>query len=132
MNLNKLFLVVGILGFIVFALTGQVMMHHYQVESMEAGPRMLIRSVHLYLMMAAAINLALGLFGQFSNSKLEILLALIVTSAPVLMTIEFFFGTQDIGQQRPFAYYSLIAIFAIFSFLVVFRWAERLKQHFRK
>lgn len=131
MKLNTLYLMVGVVGFLVFATTGQVMIHQYQVENLTAEPRLLIRSAHLYLMLVSAINLALGLFGKFSGSKIDYLVAVIVMSSPVLMTLEFFLGTREIDQQRPYAYYSLIAIFAVFAAIVAIRWVAAIFQKMR-
>lgn len=63
MNLGRLHVVVGVLGLLVFAGTGQWLAHH-SPPMREYAPflRALYRSRHLYLMFAASVNTLTGIY----------------------------------------------------------------------
>jgi hypothetical protein len=56
-------LIFGALLFAVFVLTGQYMDRYYDhLRGMADGPRMLMRSRHIYIFLAAMLNLGLGAY----------------------------------------------------------------------
>ncbi|HYO63423.1 MAG TPA: hypothetical protein VER08_07180 [Pyrinomonadaceae bacterium] len=53
----------GVLLFVAFLLTGQYMdIYHNHLEGMADGPRLLMRSRHIYILLAALLNLGLGAY----------------------------------------------------------------------
>ena len=64
-KLNRFHFWLGITGTLLFILTGQYMDKvHNHLQKMADGPRMLYRSAHIYLLLAAVVNLALCWMSQ--------------------------------------------------------------------
>ena len=69
--MKKLHLIFGILIFVVFLLTGQYMDRvHNHLEGMDDGTRLLYRSRHIYILMAAMVHLVLGVYLVPRNVRL--------------------------------------------------------------
>ena len=67
--LRRAHLVVGIVAVAAFLLSGQVMGHHHpRMEQLSAELRMMYVSRHIYLLTAALVNTALGLYLQLHPS----------------------------------------------------------------
>jgi hypothetical protein len=107
---------VGLLFVAVFLLTGlymgQVLDH---LRGLEDGPRMVFRSVHVYLMLAALMNVALGLYlrplsGAIART-LQVAGSIPLLIAPALLLQAFFSEPQLTELARPYtepALYGLI------------------------
>ena len=109
---------VGTLGLVAFVVTGLYMLLELQgLMQQEAGSRMMYRSAHLYLMLTSVLNLALanGAGINYLPKWLTLITSLIVVSAPFFMLMEFFFGARSPDEIRQWAYYPLIAIFAVYA-----------------
>jgi hypothetical protein len=114
--MKRLHLVVGVLTLIVFILTGQYLSHVYPgMSGIGDGLRMMLRSRHLYIMLAGAVNAVLGLYlirqapgwrtiVQHSGSVLLLV-------APVLLTVAFFIEAPRGYLDAPLAPFGLYAIF---------------------
>lgn len=128
-KLARLHLLVGIIGMLVFVLTGQHMAHvHNGLLDMADGPRVLIRSAHLYIMLSSAINIVIGIYAtEQKTSVLQWLISIVLLTAPIFMTLEYFYGTLDVNSLRPYAYFSLVAVFAATALLV----AQQIWQKWR-
>ena len=58
--MRKLHLIAGLLGILVFVLSGQAMrLHKPPVRSLEHGQRMMFLSRHIYILGSALVNLVL-------------------------------------------------------------------------
>jgi Na+-driven multidrug efflux pump len=107
----------GVAGLIVFLLSGQYM-HIYQnhLQGLADGPRMVFRASHIYLLLAAFINLAMGagLSGAQGKFKqiLQYMVSIIVLVAPLGLLAGFFTEPQLDELQRP---YTRLALFALFG-----------------
>lgn len=119
--LKNTHLLVGVLGFIVFVLTGQYMDRvHDHLVGMADGPRMLMRTAHLYIMLASLANLCLAAYaGKGGPSVMQWLISIALLLSPLCMTLEFFFGTRDVNTMRPYAYFSLLSLFGAGVILVL-------------
>src|SRR5690606_28156928 len=61
--LKKLHLWIGIIGFIVFVLSGQYFQHALGgLKELDDVPRLLLRTSHIYLFLTSVINLVFGLY----------------------------------------------------------------------
>lgn len=79
---------IGLLTLIAFPLTGQYMMHMAGVPDLQEVPRLIFRSRHLFLLLAAVANLALSTSKPVSVIQ-RIASALIMLS-PFLLIAAFF------------------------------------------
>lgn len=93
--MKRFHIITGFVLFIVFLLTGQYMdkIHHHLV-GMADGPRMLYRTRHIYILLAALIHLGIGSYYRDRpkpiRRTLQLLGSLLITIAPVLFIIAFF------------------------------------------
>src|SRR2546423_4556613 len=93
--MKRLHLVVGVLTLIAFILTGQYLRRVYpDMSAVGDGIRMMLRSRHLYIMLAGAVNAALGLYltrvapgSRLGGQRLRAALLLCV---PGLFVVAFF------------------------------------------
>jgi len=92
--MRKLHLIAGLLGVLVFVLSGQAMrLHKPPVRSLEDGQRMMYVSRHIYILGSALVNLALGIYlkleGQGWRRKLQVAGSLLILISLVLLTLAF-------------------------------------------
>jgi hypothetical protein len=92
--LKRLHLVVGILGIVAFLLTGQYMdRFHGHLVGMPNEQRLLFRSTHIYLLLASAINIPLGLYFQWPAGRLRRAMiaigSVLLVAAPFILLIGF-------------------------------------------
>jgi hypothetical protein len=114
--MKKLHLLVGVLTLIMFVLTGQYLSRAYpNMAGVDDGLRMLLRSRHLYIMLAGAVNAALGLYltRQARGWRLAVqrLGSLLLLVAPVLLIVAFFTEAPRGNMNAPLAPFGLYAVF---------------------
>jgi len=122
--LKRLHFWVGVLGIIAFLLTGQYMMHeHGQLKEMADGPRMLLRSGHIYLLFASIINLLLGSYMVMAHLPhriwLQYIISFIILLSPFVFLFGFFNEYQNADLKRPFSLLTLYALFGVAVVLIV-------------
>lgn len=105
-HLRRTHLLVGWLFLVVFVATGQYMDLGYDhLRGMADGPRLLFRSAHIYLLLAALLNLVLGMYLQLHPGPrariLQLAGSLAILAAPLLLTLSFFMEWQDETLVRP-------------------------------
>ena len=130
--LRKTHLIVGILGLILFVLQGQYMdLALAHLVGMEDAPRMLFRSSHIYLLLAALLNVVLGIYMRgnirFLIPKLQLVVSSIVLVAPFALLAGFFLEPHLADFMRPYtrpALYALFGIGVILSLVGVFGWLD--------
>jgi hypothetical protein len=93
--MKRFHLIFGLLLFVAFLLTGQYMdRFHHHLEGMSDGPRMLYRSRHIYILLAAMLNLGLGTYWSYHADRirraLQLVGSLLITIASVLFVYAFF------------------------------------------
>ena len=98
----------GALGLVAFVLSGQYMHWvHDHLQGMPDGPRLLYRSAHIYLLWAALLNMVLGSFVEFGESRLlrrlQGLASLAVALTPALMCLSFLAESNAAALARPIA-----------------------------
>jgi hypothetical protein len=92
--MRRIHLIVGLLGIIAFLLTGQVMGHHRpRMEQVSAEVRMMYVSRHIYLLGAALVNMALGLYLRLQPAGwrrvLQQIGSLLILFSPVILVMAF-------------------------------------------
>lgn len=116
----RIHLFVGVVGLLIFALQGQYMSHYLnELQHVSDGKRMLYRSAHIYLMLSSILNVIFGLYVSQRATLWRTIESFVVLSAPIIMLLEFFFGASHVEQGRPFAFWSLVSIFVVFSVSVL-------------
>ena len=93
--MRRAHLVVGLVGVVVFVLTGQVMARHTPpVKAMEPELRLMYVSRHIYLLGASLVNLMAGLYLFLARSgwqrRLQVVGSLLLLASPVLLLVAFF------------------------------------------
>ena len=93
--MRRIHLIVGVVGVVVFVLTGQVMARHVPpVRAMVPELRLMYVSRHIYLLGAALVNLMAGLYLQMASGGLQrraqLLGSALVLFSPVALTLAFF------------------------------------------
>lgn len=113
--LRKFHLVVGLVGVIVFLLTGQYMQWFLgHLQGMADGPRMIFRAAHIYLLWASLLNLLLGCYLPHTPGGFARLMhvggSLILLASPVLLCWSFFYEPYNAELWRPVGYWTIIVV----------------------
>jgi hypothetical protein len=114
--MKKLHLIVGVLTLIMFIITGQYLSRAYpNMVGVDDGLRMLLRSRHLYIMLAGAVNAALGLYlsRQARGWRLVVqrLGSALLLVAPVLLIVAFFTEAPRGNMNAKLAPFGLYSVF---------------------
>ena len=117
-RVRRLHLIVGLVGVVAFLLTGQIMGHHHpRMEQLSAEMRMMYVSRHIYLLGAALVNVALGLYMQMQvagwRQVLQSLGSLLILLAPIFLLMAFLSEPSlGLGGRGWRTYFGLIGLFA--------------------
>jgi len=92
---RRFHLIIGVLGLVVFALTGHVMLRHAPPAShLNPELRLMYVSRHIYLLGAALVNLMTGLYLQMAPAgwrrAFQFIGSALVFLSPVLLALAFF------------------------------------------
>lgn len=112
----KLHKIVGVSVVVIFLLTGQYMKFYYpRMEEINEGMRMMLRSRHIYLLLAGLINICLGAYFIRRETKwrrvLQMIGSLLILLASLLMVAAFFYEPKLANLQRTLTLPSIIALF---------------------
>lgn len=113
--MRLLHLITGILIIIVFLLTGQYMEFYYpQMEGVTDGARMMLRSRHIYILLAGLVNLGIGVYFIQQRKGWRKVLQLagsgLLLIAPFLLTGAFFYEPTLPHLQRPLTLPAIVAL----------------------
>ena len=111
----------GLVGIIIFLLTGQYMYHAYsQLQGLEDGPRMLFGSAHICFLLTSIINLLMGVYLEPRSLPLDKIIQFIISIAillaPAFLLVVFFLEHHLENLERP---YSQLGIFTLFGVTIV-------------
>jgi uncharacterized membrane protein len=115
--MRKLHLTAGLLGLLVFVLSGQAMrLHKPPVRSLDDGQRMMFLSRHIYILGSALVNLTLGLYLKLENQgrrrNLQVAGSLLILLSLVLVTLAFVdepgAGIAGRSVQSAFGWFTLL------------------------
>jgi hypothetical protein len=100
--------ILGLLGILVFILSGQYMHWFLQhLSGMPDGPRLLHRTAHIYLAWSSLLNLLLGCYGQFAKGlaarTAQALASLGLMASLPLLALSFLFESNAADLTRPIA-----------------------------
>jgi hypothetical protein len=105
--MKRLHLWVGAAALLLFLLSGQYM-DYLEVRTNALGEtaRVMFRSRHIYLLLAALVNLGVGAYFSYRERgwrrRLQLLGSALVVAAPVLMLAAFFTEPTEPGLKRHF------------------------------
>jgi hypothetical protein len=90
----------GVVLTVIFIGTGQFMLRVAHVADLAMGPRLLYRSRHIYILMAALINLALGAYlvpSHRPGARLtQRIGSALIAIGSVLLTVSFFYDAPHV------------------------------------
>jgi ABC-type Fe3+ transport system permease subunit len=107
-RIRSVHLLVGLGSVALFLATGQYMHHvHDHLANTPDAPRLLFRSSHIYLLLAALCNVALGLYlrrhGTRLGRSLQAVGSLMLLVAPLAFAYSFFVESTQDGIDRSIA-----------------------------
>lgn len=113
--MKRFHLIFGLIVVVVFLLTGQYMdRYHQHLMYMADGPRMLYRTRHIFILMSGLLHLGIGSYFSYRPGKArrvcQIAGSVLITIAPVLFTIGFFY---EPGLRELYAPLSKIGLIII-------------------
>ena len=110
MNWSRAHWLVGLVTLIIFPLTGAYMRHMAGVPNLDSVPRLVFRSRHLFLLLAAVANLALS-NSQPVRTAQRAASALILVS-PLLLLAAFFIDPARGLKSSPLFHFAMYGLFA--------------------
>ena len=115
--MKRFHLIFGVIIVIVFLLTGQYMdRYHQHLMYMTDGPRMLYRTRHIFILMSGLLHLGIGAYFSYRSGSvrrvLQIIGSVLITVAPVLFTIAFFYEPHLDDLNTPLSLSGTISISA--------------------
>jgi hypothetical protein len=113
--MKRFHLIFGLIVLVVFLLTGQYMdRFHEHLRYTPDGPRMLYRTRHIFILLSGLLHLGIGSYFSYRaetwRRALQILGSVLITIAPVLFTIGFFYEPNLQGLYAPFSKRGIIII----------------------
>lgn len=113
--MKRFHLIFGFVVLVVFLLTGQYMdRFHEHLRYTPDGPRMLYRTRHIFILMSGLLHLGIGGYffsrAQTWRRALQIIGSVLITIAPVLFTIAFFYEPNLQGLHAPLSLIGMIII----------------------
>jgi hypothetical protein len=116
-NWSRAHWLVGLLTLLVFPLTGAYMRHVAAVPYLDSVPRLIFRSRHLFLLVAAVANLAL------SNSQpvrlVQRIAAVLIMASPFLLLAAFLIDPARGLRSSPVFHFAMYGLFAAGVFLAI-------------
>src|SRR5215510_14999741 len=94
--MKRFHLIFGLTVLVVFLLTGQYMDRvHHHLMYLSDGPRMLYRTRHIFILMSGLVHVGIGSYFRYQLSTtrraLQLAGSVLITVAPILFTIAFFY-----------------------------------------
>jgi len=107
--------ITGILIIVIFLLTGQYMDFYYpQMEGVNDGVRMMLRSRHIYILLAGLVNLGVGIYFIRQQRRWRWILQLtgsaLLLIAPFLLTCAFFYEPTLPHLQRTLTLPAIVSL----------------------
>lgn len=113
--MKRFHLIFGLVVLVVFLLTGQYMhWYHAHLAYTPDGPRMLYRTRHIFILLSGLLHLGIGTYFSYRTQTwrrvLQYVGSALITIAPVLFTIGFFYEPHLQGLYAPFSKKGIIMI----------------------
>ncbi|HKO99377.1 MAG TPA: hypothetical protein VJU86_20425 [Pyrinomonadaceae bacterium] len=115
--MKRFHLIFGLIVLVIFLLTGQYMDRYFNhLEGMPDGPRMLYRTRHIFILLAALLNLGLGRYLRTDETQLrrglQILGSVLIVGATILFIVAFFNEPKLMNLETPLSHRGMYAIAA--------------------
>ena len=113
---RKIHLTLGLLGFLIFLFTGYYMRHRIP-DLMQADERLRfsLRGNHIYILLSALLNLALGSHFRASKERwratTQVIGSLLIVTSTALLVAAFFYEPKS-EPERPVTLWAMIAALA--------------------
>ena len=113
--MRRFHLIFGLTVLVVFLLTGQYMDRvHYHLMYMPDGPRMLYRTRHIFILMSGLLHVGIGSYFKHQSTRarraFQVAGSILITIAPVLFTIAFFYEPRLEELHTPLSLAATIMI----------------------
>jgi len=107
--------VVGIIGIVIFLLTGVYMrLHVPAMPDLDDASRLLLRSRHIYLLLASLVNLTTGVNYRVATGRfrrwIQAAGSVLLLAAPLLLLLAFFIEPQQVLLDRKLAARGIICV----------------------
>src|SRR5215471_5247780 len=114
-KLNLIRTIVGISTVLVFIGTGLLMRFHYvRVYESNHLVRMMFRSIHIYILMAGLLNIALGMYLSISNSArrrtMQLVGSICILASPLILIVAFFYEPVRESLDRPLTLLGILLV----------------------
>ena len=108
---------VGLLVVILFLLTGQFLEIYYpHIEELDQGTRMMLRSRHIYILMAGLINVGVGAYFSPRTRRphriLQVVGSILIIAGALLSVVAFFYEPQLPNMKRTFTLPVMLSLLA--------------------
>ncbi len=108
--------IVGVAVVVIFLLTGQYLKFYYpQMSGLGDGARMMLRSRHIYILLAGLVNIGVGTYFSYWNRRwrkaLQLAGSALIILASGLLIGAFFYEPELSGLQRFLTLPGIIALF---------------------
>lgn len=115
--MKRFHLILGLLLFVVFLITGQFMRADFpDKEAIDQGFRLLMRSRHIYILFSALLHIALGLYlmprGHRMQKTMQIAGSAILIISSLLLVTAFISETYFLGAFSDLSRYGIYASLA--------------------
>ncbi len=115
--MKRFHIIFGLIVLVVFLLTGQYMdRYHQHLMYMPDGPRMMYRSRHIFILMSGLLHVGIGSYFKYRlqtwRRVLQVIGSVLLTMAPVVFTIAFFYEPRLQDLENPLALWGAIAMAA--------------------
>jgi hypothetical protein len=113
--MKRFHIIFGLIVFVVFLLTGQYMdRYHQHLMYMPDGPRMMYRSRHIFILMSGLLHVGIGSYFKYRlqtwRRVLQVIGSVLMTIAPVVFTIAFFYEPRLQELANPLAHWGVISM----------------------
>ena len=113
--MKRFHLIFGLIVLVVFLLTGQYMdRFHEHLRYTPDGPRMLYRTRHIFILLSGLLHLGIGSYFSYRTQRwrraFQLVGSVLITIAPVLFTIGFFYEPHLQGLYAPLSKKGIIML----------------------
>jgi len=115
--MKRFHLIFGLLALLAFLLTGKYMDYYLgHLHGMPDGPRMLYRTRHIFILLAALLNLGIGTYFRpralGERRIMQLVGSVFIVLATLLFVVGFFHEPKLTGLYTPLSHWGMYAILA--------------------
>lgn len=115
--MKRFHIIFGLVAVVIFLLTGQYMDHYLgHLAGMPDGPRMLYRTRHIFILLAALLNLGIGAYFTLRPSQAgritQVIGSVLIVISTVLFLVGFIYEPKLAGLETPYSHWGMYLILA--------------------